>query len=113
MRLSRAHHANVSFAKTNVDADLRRHDEVDGHQVRALSIVVPPQAPHVSARNNIIQAFDVPARNAVIPVKAGIHARFNARALETLSYPHRACLTAASAPSSPQGCHRRQAKRRP
>ena len=111
MRLSRAHHANVPFAEANVDADLRRHDEVDGYQARTLSIVVPARAPHVSARNTIIQAFDVPARNTVIPAKAGIHARFNASALETLSYRRRARLTAAPAPSSPQRCHRRQAQR--
>jgi len=89
----------IPLAATNMDAGLRRHDEVEGHRAGTLSTIIPAQALLVDAPENVITArITQPTRETVIPVpaphvdtpatvipaQAGIHASFNTRALEIL-----------------------------
>jgi len=69
------HHA--SFAETDVDAGLRRHDVYTSRAGHPFT-VIPAQAAHASARAT------------VIPAQAGIHASFHTRTLEILDDPHQA-----------------------
>jgi len=114
-----ARNTTVRFGATNVDAGLRRHDELDGYRTRILSTVIPARAPHVDApevvtaarvtqptRDAVIPAQTphaaapttvipaqpphVAARATVIPAQAGIHASFHTRTLEILDEPHQA-----------------------